>query len=104
VALYEAGMPFLALRYEDIVAQPKDVLAALFDYCGLNADVDAVYEVFGRDSQEGTVWSRESRKERMTYPLEDEDYAAMHAVLRAHPVIRSADFIAPGTRAFDASG
>jgi hypothetical protein len=100
VALYEAGMPFLALRYEDIREHPIAVLAAMFAYCGLDANVDQVYEVFGRDSQEGTVWSRESRKERPDYPLEDADYAAMRAVLGAHPVIQSADYIAPGILTF----
>ncbi len=102
LALHEAGHPFLAVRYEDIKAQPKAVLAAIFDYCGLEADVDRAYEVFGKDSQAGTEWSQEQRQQRAIVPLEDEDYAQFRAVISEHPVIRSADFIAPGT--LDLSG
>jgi hypothetical protein len=98
--LYEAGMPFLALRYEDIKAHPKAVLASIFEYCGLKADVDSVYAVFGRDSQAGTVWSRESRREQTIYPLEAEDYTTMRAVLQADPTIQSADYRPPGTAMF----
>ena len=97
LTLYEAGRPFLAVRYEDIIAQPQAVLAAIFAYCGLNADLDRAYAVFGKDSQAGTEWSQENRQQRVLYPLEDEDYAQYRAVLAEHPLIRSAAFIAPGT-------
>ncbi len=79
------------------MAQPQAVLAAIFAYCGLNADLDRAYEVFGKDSQAGTEWSQENRQQRVLYPLEDEDYAQYRAVLAEHPLIRSAEFIVPGT-------
>ncbi len=98
MALRAAGMQGLALRFEDIVAQPQRVLSAVFAYCGLEeASVEDAYGVFAKDSQEGTYWSRESRKERPAYPLEDEDYAQIRAVLREHPVVQSPDFVVPGT-------
>ena len=42
LALYEAGNAFLALRYEDIIAQPQAVLAAMFAYCGLPPTLTAL--------------------------------------------------------------
>ncbi len=101
LALCDLGIPFLALRYEDIVGHPKEVLAAIFDHCGLTADLDRAYAVFGRDSQEGTDWSRASRSERPNYPLEAEDYAQMRAVFAENAGIKQPDFIAPNTLMFD---
>ncbi len=97
-SLYDAGMPLLAVRYEDILAEPQRALAAIFDYCGLSsASVERAYEVFSRDSQEGTIWSRDNRQAMMVAPLDDEDYAQMRAVFAEQPVICSADFTVPGT-------
>ena len=101
MALYEAGMPFLAVRYEDIQAHPKKVLAAVFAYCGLQADVEHAYEVFAHDSQEGTLWSRASREERVNIPLTGEQEAWREAVLRQRPVVRRGDYIAPNTARFE---
>lgn len=96
--LCDAGMPFLAIRYEDIQMHPKDVLAAIFDYCGLSqADIDTAFTVFAKDSQAGSVLSRASRQERLGAPLDEVDYAQMSAVLQEHPVIQSPDFILPNT-------
>ena len=98
LSLYQSGMPFLALRYEDIQAQPKDVLAAVFDYCGLyEANVDAAYAVFSKDAQEGSILSRASRQDRHLEPLEEADYAQFRSVFKEHPVIQSPDFVLPNT-------
>ena len=101
LALCDTGQPFLAIRYEDIQAHPKQVLAAAFAYCGLEADVDRAYDVFASDSQEGTLWSRASREERVNIPLEPEERAWQQAILRERRVVRSADYIAPYTAKFE---
>jgi hypothetical protein len=101
VALCDAGLPFLAIRYEDIQAHPKRVLAAAFDYCGLVADVDRAYAVFATDSQEGTLLSRASLQERERTPLEPEELARWNELLAERRVIRSADYIAPYTATFE---
>ncbi|MEP7291385.1 MAG: hypothetical protein ABI835_06355 [Chloroflexota bacterium] len=100
VALCEIGIPFLALRYEDILAHPKQVLKAAFDYCGLNGDVDSAYALFATDSQEGTLWSRASRQDWLTEPLEADEVARMRELLAGRAVVRTADFIAPHTILF----
>ena len=101
LALCALGMPFQAIRYEDIQAHPKRVLAAIFDFCGLpRSNVETAFQVFSKDSQEGSYLSRAHQQERFRDPLEEEDYAQMRSVLREHPVIQSPDFIAPNT--FDA--
>jgi hypothetical protein len=100
LALGNQGVPFLAVRYEDIKAQPKRVLTAIFDYCGLsNASVEQAYRVFARDSQEGTVFSQASYQQRIRIPLSEDEQDRFRAVLREHPVIQSPDFIAPHTLA-----
>lgn len=98
VALYDSGIPFLAVRFEDIRAQPRRVLAAIFDYCGLRgASVERAYAVFARDSQEGTVYSQASRQEQPRIPLTEDERARFQEILAERPVVRSADYIAPGT-------
>ena len=92
LALCDLGIQFLALRYEDIVAHPQEVLAAIFAHCGLTADLDRAYAVFGRDSQAGTDWSRTSRSERPNFPLEEADYAQMRAVFAENAGDQAAGF------------
>jgi hypothetical protein len=96
--LHNLGMRFLAVRYEDIRVHPSEVLAAIFDYCGLTAaNVQTAYKVFAKDSQEGSILSRGNRLERIQAPLQEEDYAQIRAVLQEHPVIQSPDFTCPST-------
>ncbi len=99
--LCEQGIPFLALRYEDIKAQPKRVLSDTFAYCGLPLDeVDAAYAAFSKDSQEGTGLSQANLEQRRVQPLGADHYAQLRAVLEAHPVIQTPGFIAPNTLTF----
>src|SRR5690606_32272645 len=97
LALCAAGVPFLAVRYEDIQAQPEAVLAAVFGYCGLAASVEHAYAVFAEDSQEGTLWSRASRQQRETFPLTADELARMQEILAARPLVCAADYLAPNT-------
>ena len=98
VALHDQGIPYLALRYEDIQAQPKLVLAAIFEHCGLTAaSVEDAYAVFSKDLQEGTAWSRASRQAQTVTPLTEAEAAQRRAIFAEHPLIQSPDFIAPGT-------
>ncbi|GIH06164.1 hypothetical protein Rhe02_42310 [Rhizocola hellebori] len=61
MSLYQAGVTVIPVRYEDLVAQPRQVLADLFARCGLDPDAAAwraVDSVFQADSQAGTSLSR----------------------------------------------
>lgn len=101
VTLCDAGLPFLAIRYEDIQAHPMQVLAAVFEYCGLSANVERAYAVFANDSQEGTLLSRVSQQERTRTPLEPHEFARWQALLAERRVVRSAGFVAPYTVTFE---
>ncbi len=98
---YRQGTPFYTIRYEDIKAYPQRVLTAVFDYLELNpAAIAAAYAVFSRDSQEGTRLSQAHLAQNPVKALGAEDYAQVAAVLSEHPVIQTADYVAPGTAVF----
>lgn len=60
-ALQAAGVPLFVLRYEELLADPYDVLGAMFDACGLPRPAEAALAaVLREDAQAGTVLSRES--------------------------------------------
>jgi hypothetical protein len=95
--LQSAGMPGLAIRYEDIKAAPYATLGRVLEYCGLPvASMDAVYQVLEKDSQAGSGVSQASLRHKKTV-LTDAQRADLFRELEAHPVIQSPDFILPGT-------
>jgi hypothetical protein len=93
VTLREQGVPFLAASYEEITAEPEATLIKLLTYCGLPVDaVEAAYDTFSTDSQEGTELSRRSRETNPAPPLSPDDYAQARAVLAEHPTVQTPDF------------
>jgi hypothetical protein len=95
--LQDAGMPGLAIRYEDIKAAPHETLKKIFEYCGLPiTSMDAVYQVLEKDSQAGSGMSQESLRHKKS-GLNDTQWADLLRELQAHPVIQSPDFVVPGT-------
>jgi hypothetical protein len=93
VALRQAGVPFLAAGYEEITAAPKPTLIKLLSYCGLPVDdIDGAYQTFASDSQEGTLLSRESRRQHPAAALAADDYAQARAVLAEHATVQTPDF------------
>jgi hypothetical protein len=61
MSLYKAGVTMIPVRYEDLVARPRQVLTDLFARCGLEPDAAAwraVDSAFRRDSQAGTSLAR----------------------------------------------
>ena len=92
------GIPVLAVRYADLNAQREQVLAAIFDYCGLPTEqVARTLSVFDRDSQAGTALAREKPSEGNALRLTNEQIAEITPILARHPIIKESDFIAPGT-------
>jgi Sulfotransferase family len=93
LTLRAAGVPFLAVDYEDIKTQPKPTLVELLSYCGLpTEDFERAYETFSADSQEGTMLSQESRKLRPARALRSKHYAQARAVLAEHATVQTPDF------------
>ncbi|CAA9276457.1 MAG: hypothetical protein AVDCRST_MAG41-3265 [uncultured Corynebacteriales bacterium] len=93
VTLREAGVPMLAVRYEELVAAPAETVLRILDWCELPTDgVDAVLATFATDSQEGTNLSRSARAAAPVAGLTADDLAQLRAVLAEHPVISTPDY------------
>lgn len=57
--LLHLGVPFLALRYNELVSNRKTELERLFTHCGIaTGAVDKALDAFDEDSQKGTVLER----------------------------------------------
>ncbi|MEO8396978.1 MAG: hypothetical protein ABI700_28540, partial [Chloroflexota bacterium] len=90
--LFSQGMIPLALRYEDLTAQPERVLSALFDACDLpKTGVPLALRAFERDSQENTKLARDDAQSGNSVKLPAELILQIQAILNTHPVIRQAD-------------
>ncbi|MFQ3613023.1 MAG: sulfotransferase [Cyanobacteriota bacterium] len=63
--LCDKSISFYALRYEDLVIDPRYHIHALFDHCGLHiAEAEVPWEILTQDAQAGTGLSRRIDKER----------------------------------------
>ncbi len=102
LALYANGIHPLALRYEDLSAQPEAVLTALFADCRLPVSaVQAALRAFARDSQANTLLARSDAHTGNAISLPDDILPQLDLILQLHPVIRQPDFVLPGTLTFD---
>lgn len=87
----------MAVRFEDLKATPHEAIQAIIEYCGFaTADLDGVYRVLEQDSQAGSSVSHESLGHKK-FELSDAHRADLFQPLRAHPTIKSPDFVLPGT-------
>jgi Sulfotransferase family len=51
----ERGLPFIALRYEDLLREPQAVIARMFSHCGApHPKAERVTSVLSKDAQAGT--------------------------------------------------
>ncbi len=89
---FARGVPLLALRYNELNADPSASVARLLRFCGLPASALAdALRAFERDSQAGLSIARRPRPE--TFTTEDRD--RFLATLARHPRIRSPDLLLP---------
>ena len=91
------GAALTSIRYEDLQRERDAVLSALLRRLGLPeaALADAV-SAFARDAQAGTKLARDGARGN-TVALPDEMGATVRRLLALQPVIRSADYVLPGT-------
>ena len=83
VRLRALGMPFIALRYNELVADREREVGRIFDHCGLSRDgIAAALKAFDHDSQEGTAIARTENPRRFT-PEERASYLAALAKVPA---------------------
>jgi hypothetical protein len=77
-----AGVPFLALRYNELNRDREASLRHLFSHCGLPVqDVIGGLAAFEADSQAGTLLARSDTAERMS----DDQVARARSLLARHP-------------------
>lgn len=100
VELYEAGIPMCAVRYEDMIAEPEQIVRTLFTYCDLPTTPERIalgVKAFERDSQQGSSLARKNLKQDDQNRLTEEHLQEIHQLLAEHATIHTADFIVPGT-------
>jgi len=96
LALQQAGVPMFIARYEELSQRPRDVLAALVDYCDAVVRPDALDAVITRDSQEGTPMSRANAQESASELTEERRVAFRQWLAQAAPTLGPDDAL-PGT-------
>jgi hypothetical protein len=97
---HAAGIPMCAVRYEDMIAKPAQIVRTLYDYCDLPTTPERMalgVKAFERDSQQGSSLARKNLKQDEQNQLTDDHLAEIHQLLAEHPTIKTTDFIVPGT-------
>lgn len=99
LSLYEQGVASCAIRYEDLVADPQQIVTSIFERCGLPiSEVSNVCKVFEKDSQSGSNLSRENTAQNdREQPNILEISQKVNQLLKKHPQIKTPDFLVPGT-------
>lgn len=95
---HEKGIHMLPFRYEELVADPRQILSEIFVYCDLpeTAVADAL-PIFEKDSQRGTEIARTAVQHDSANRLTEAHLTQLHALIEKFPEIESADVILPGT-------
>jgi hypothetical protein len=97
---YAGGVRSLAVRYDDINSQREQMIGAILAACGVNAPLGPeMADVFARDAQAGTLLAREVAAQGNQQQLTEAERAAVDRILARHPVVRTSDFVVPGTLA-----
>lgn len=98
VEFHRAGIPFVALSYEDLKARPRETLTALFGHCGLPLNqVPSALAAFEQDSQQGTFFAREQAEHSNRQSWGKEQIARVRSLLVRHPTFKKPDIVLPGT-------
>lgn len=91
-AALAAGVPFIALRYNELNTDRVESLTALLDHCGLPAEeVGAALQAFAKDSQAGTLIARDVKAEA----LSSEEKVRLGKILARHKRFSSPDLLLP---------
>jgi hypothetical protein len=86
IRLREDGIRILPVRYEDLNADPVREFKKMFRYVGPPIDrVQSVLPAFDRDSQAGSVLSREEVGRR-NVTIDDRQWGLVRDLVRRHPV------------------
>lgn len=95
--LQRQGIPLFAARYEELKVAPREVLAALFSFCGVSpSSSERLERVLGEDSQAGTMLAQ-AEAQRSSSILSKEQAAELERLIRQHAPSLRADTIVPHT-------
>ena len=99
LSLYKQGIIKFAIRYEDLVEQPEPIVSLLFQKLNLpTSEVINTLKVFENDSQSGSNLSRENTRKNTNELLDVVEIRRnINKLLKKHPIIKTPDFIVPGT-------
>jgi hypothetical protein len=96
--LKQLGMSGMAVRFEDLKSTPNETIRSIIEYCGLSTkNIEAVYQVFEKDSQAGSTLSQEKLRQS-PFELTQTHRLDLAQALQAHPFIKSADFRIPASQ------
>jgi hypothetical protein len=89
---FDAGVPFLAMRYNEINADHETATKTLLQHCGVseNAIADALHG-FDEDSQKGSGIGKDNKAEG----FKPENYLRFAETLAKHPRFNSPDILLP---------
>jgi hypothetical protein len=92
------GIPVLGVPYETLKDKSKEVISAIFDYCGISVtNAEGLYQTFGKDSQEGTPLSQRQLHNQAS--LTQEHLAHFQRVLEEYPELQLPEFLVENTLA-----
>jgi hypothetical protein len=95
--MIEGGHPILPVRYEALKADPITVMEKIFEYCDVPPFSErALAEIFATDSRAGTGIARDQISQKK-WDFDPEFLVTLRQVITEHPVIRTPDYILPGT-------
>jgi len=95
--LAELGIPTQAARFEDLTRSTRPILEEFFAFCKIDAvDWTAIDAVMERDSQAGTIYDREKRRE-VSRKLTDDQVQDIRDLIASRPKLVRPDVIVPGT-------
>lgn len=87
VAWRRSGIPMLGVRYEDMRAHPLPTLREVFNYVGLPDDVvEVAARALDRDSQAGSIASREAISTRVHREITEEQWDQVRELTRKYPL------------------
>lgn len=98
LALAHENAPVCAVRYEDMISEPEQVIRTLFQAVSLpETAVSQTLHVFQKDSQAGSQLAQDNVRTPQNNILSTQNQQKIAKYLKAHPVIKQADFELPNT-------
>lgn len=85
----------IALRYEDLIANPREMIRAIFDYCGIsNEEIESACKAIRLDAHSGTNLARNPMPR---YKLDKKDRMGIDIAIKRYTEFSGSDVVLPGT-------